>query len=267
MWAPCWACVHAKLLQSCLTLCNPMDCSPPGSSVHEILQARIQEGVAMPSSRESSRPWDHSHLLQLLHCRWILYCRNPGHPAMITTNSTEEWFSAHVLSQLLEFSWKARTWEIECTLGCLWILEPELHRVKPWLDTSSYMPLNRSWNFSGPQFPYLSSGGLLRGLSMKLQCVICCRSSLCESHCMLSVHDIFIENKKKRETACVRGGHRRGFVGEISRGDFNCFFGASEMGDSLRGQFWSQHLRDPQGVRNADSQGPTLKNTDPESAS
>ena len=102
---------------------------------------------------------------------------------------------------------------------------------------------------------------------MKLQCVICCRSSLCESHCMLSVHDIFIENKKKQETACVRGGHRRGFVGEISRGDFNCFFGASEMGDSLRGQFWSQHLRDPQGVRNADSQGPTLKNTDPESAS
>ena len=34
-------CVHAKSLQSCLTLCNPMDCSPPGSSVHEILQARI----------------------------------------------------------------------------------------------------------------------------------------------------------------------------------------------------------------------------------
>ena len=32
-----------KVAQSCLTLCNPMDCSPPGSSLHEILQARILE--------------------------------------------------------------------------------------------------------------------------------------------------------------------------------------------------------------------------------
>ena len=48
--------LSAKLLQSCLTLCDPMDCSPPSSSVHEILQARILEWVAMPSSRESSDP-------------------------------------------------------------------------------------------------------------------------------------------------------------------------------------------------------------------
>ena len=45
----------AQLLQSYLTLCNPMDCSPPGSSVHGILQARILEWVAMPSSRGSSQ--------------------------------------------------------------------------------------------------------------------------------------------------------------------------------------------------------------------
>ena len=44
----------AKSLQSCPTLCNPMNCSPPGSSVHEILQARILEWVATPCSRESS---------------------------------------------------------------------------------------------------------------------------------------------------------------------------------------------------------------------
>ena len=40
------------------TLCNPMDCSPPGSSVCGILQARILECVAMPFSRGSSRPRD-----------------------------------------------------------------------------------------------------------------------------------------------------------------------------------------------------------------
>ena len=48
----------AKSLQSCLTLCDPMDGSPPGSSVDGILQARILEWVAMPSSRGSSRSRD-----------------------------------------------------------------------------------------------------------------------------------------------------------------------------------------------------------------
>ena len=40
--------VHAKLLQSCPTLCDPTDSSQPGFSVHGILQARILEWVAMP---------------------------------------------------------------------------------------------------------------------------------------------------------------------------------------------------------------------------
>ena len=44
--------------QSCPTLCDPMDCSPSGSSVYGILQARILEWVAMPSSRGSSWPRD-----------------------------------------------------------------------------------------------------------------------------------------------------------------------------------------------------------------
>ena len=48
----------AKSLQLCPTLCDPMDCSLPGSSVHGILQARILEWVAMPFSRGSSHPRD-----------------------------------------------------------------------------------------------------------------------------------------------------------------------------------------------------------------
>ena len=47
-------CLGAQLLQLCPTLCDPMDCSSPSSSDHGILQARILEWVAMPSSRESS---------------------------------------------------------------------------------------------------------------------------------------------------------------------------------------------------------------------
>ena len=45
---------HTKSLQSCPTLCDPMDYSPPGSSVHGISLARILEWVAMPSSKGSS---------------------------------------------------------------------------------------------------------------------------------------------------------------------------------------------------------------------
>ena len=52
------AAVAAESLQLCPTLCDPMDCSPPGSSVHEILQARILEWVAIPFCRGSSQPRD-----------------------------------------------------------------------------------------------------------------------------------------------------------------------------------------------------------------
>ena len=48
----------AKSLQSCLTLGNPVDCSMPGSSVHGLLQVRIQEWTAMPSSGKASPPRD-----------------------------------------------------------------------------------------------------------------------------------------------------------------------------------------------------------------
>ena len=54
--------MHAKSLQSCPTLCNPVDSSLTGSSVHGILQARILDWVALPSSRGSSPPRDQTHI-------------------------------------------------------------------------------------------------------------------------------------------------------------------------------------------------------------
>ena len=60
-----WVC--AKSLLSCLTLCDPMDCSPSGSSVHGILQARILERVVVPSFRGSSWPKDQTLVSHLPH--------------------------------------------------------------------------------------------------------------------------------------------------------------------------------------------------------
>ena len=71
-WVPC-ACMHTKWLQLCPTLCDLRDCSPPGFSVHGILQARILEWVALTSSRRSpTRSWTRVSCIG----RWV--CNQEG---------------------------------------------------------------------------------------------------------------------------------------------------------------------------------------------
>ena len=55
-------CQKVLAAQSCLILCDPINCSPPGSFVHGILQARILEWATIPFSRESSRPRDQTQV-------------------------------------------------------------------------------------------------------------------------------------------------------------------------------------------------------------
>ena len=66
--------MRTKSLQSCLTLCDPMDHSPPSFSVHGILQARTLDWVAVPSSRGSSQPRDQT-CISYVSCigRQVLY--------------------------------------------------------------------------------------------------------------------------------------------------------------------------------------------------
>ena len=67
-------CVYAQL---CPILCDPMDCSPPGSSVHGVSQARILEWIAISFSRDlpypKIEPLSAAGAGSLLHCRRILY--------------------------------------------------------------------------------------------------------------------------------------------------------------------------------------------------
>ena len=70
----------------CLTLCNPMDCSPPGSSVHGVLQVRILEWGAMACSRGSSQTQGSNPGLP--HCRRILYhLSHQGSPKVLNTTT------------------------------------------------------------------------------------------------------------------------------------------------------------------------------------
>ena len=66
-----WVCVHVSVAQSCLTLWDPIDCSPPSSSVHGIFQTRILEWVVIPFSRGIFLTQGSN--LGLLHCRQTLY--------------------------------------------------------------------------------------------------------------------------------------------------------------------------------------------------
>ena len=63
-------CILVQLLLSSLTLCDPIDCSLPGSSVYRILQARMLEWVAMPSSRGPSQPRDRFHVSCASFLHW-----------------------------------------------------------------------------------------------------------------------------------------------------------------------------------------------------
>ena len=83
-----WNSVYVLVAQLCQTLCDLIDYSPPGASVHQILQARILEWVAIPFCRISS--WLRDRTWVYVLCRWILYCLNhQGNPfqTLILVNS------------------------------------------------------------------------------------------------------------------------------------------------------------------------------------
>ena len=92
-YSPHWNCYATlcSVAQSCLSLCDPLDCSSPGSSLHGIFQARILEWVAISFSKWSN--------LCLLHCRWILWTEQSEKPTEIS-----DWFK----------------WMDKCTSGCVW---------------------------------------------------------------------------------------------------------------------------------------------------
>ena len=82
-WAQCEKkCIGRKVkwkLLSRVWLCNPMDCSPPGCSVHEILQARILEWVAIPFSRGSSQPRDWTQVFHIAGRFFTIWATREAH--------------------------------------------------------------------------------------------------------------------------------------------------------------------------------------------
>ena len=143
------ACVHAKSLQSCLTLCDPMDCSPSDSSVPGILQARILEWVAMPSSRGYSWPGDQTHVcLRLLYCRHLLY---PLSYLGILSVKLGGRFSI-----TSDFLLSMPTWKAISDLSCWLLLCTKLMNFKKWSQ--------KLHTFSDPQPIHRLYGSMIYGI-------------------------------------------------------------------------------------------------------
>ena len=95
---------ESEVTQLCLTLCNPMDCSLPGSSIHGIFQARILEWVAISFSRRSSQPRD-----------WTQVSRIEGGHALPFALPGESHKPKEVLSKCLSLN----------LLGGIWATNPD----------------------------------------------------------------------------------------------------------------------------------------------
>ena len=119
------------VIQSCPTLCDPMDCSLPGSSVHGVLQARILEWVAMPSSRGSSQPKDWTQVSCIKGRFFIIWATRES------SSHVWMWELAH------KEGWVLKNW-------CFWTVEKTLESP---LDCKEIKPVNpkgnQSWILTG----------------------------------------------------------------------------------------------------------------------
>ena len=93
-----------EVAQLCLTLCNPMDCSPPGSLVPGIFQARVLEWVAISFSRASSWPRDQTQVSDIAGRRFTLWATREAHTLNISQGSDRS-YSFWVEKDDFPFSW------------------------------------------------------------------------------------------------------------------------------------------------------------------
>ena len=90
-------CVKVKVAQLCPTLCDPVDCSLPGFSVHGILQARILERVAIPFSKGSSWPRDRTQVSCFAGGFFTIWATKEARKCVYTCTHTNIYIYLHTL--------------------------------------------------------------------------------------------------------------------------------------------------------------------------
>ena len=130
-----------KSLQTCLNLCDPMDCNLPGSSVHGILQARILEWVAISSSMFHLYPSYFPH-------------KNPRHPIISYVHISAASLKQSLLNNRTTIPWAspggASGEEPSCQCR-----RHQRHRFNPW---AGKIPWRRKWQLTPVLLPGESHG-------------------------------------------------------------------------------------------------------------
>ena len=159
-------CVCVQLLQQCPTPCNLMDCSPPGSSVHGILQARILEWVAISFSRGSSQPRDQTQVSCVSYSASIFFTTEP--PGKPQQRGTESQFRKVLVPQmgklkLTQILYSPLSFPISphstyshpyhCFCLCTFLLKPS--------NCSKFIYFQACWDFCGAHALHCSEQKLL----------------------------------------------------------------------------------------------------------
>ena len=144
----------SKVAQSCPTLCNPVDCSLPGSSVHGILQARILEWVAISFSRGSSRPRGQTQVFSIAGRHFNLWATReaPGihwDKTIIQQNTCTPMFTAVLFTIAKTWKqpkhptteeWIKKMWSVSSVAqSCLTLCNP-MNRNTPGLPVHHQLP-------------------------------------------------------------------------------------------------------------------------------
>ena len=133
--------------QLCLTLWDPMDCSPPGSSVHGLFQARILEWVAIPFSRGSSQSRDRTWVY--LHCRQFFTVRatiGSNEPRLSSAIYYIKWYLVGWMEKETATHSSILAWRIPWTGEPGGLLSMGLHRVgHDWSDLAAAAAAGGGW--------------------------------------------------------------------------------------------------------------------------
>ena len=153
--------MKSEVVQSYLTLCDPMDCSLPGSSVHGIFQAIVLEWIAISLSRGSSRPRDWTQVSRIVDRRFTIWATREVHDQpkqhikkqrhyFVYKGPSSQGYgfsSSHVCMLELDYkeSWAPKNW-------CFWTVVLEKTLESP-LDCKEIQPVHpkgdQSWVFTG----------------------------------------------------------------------------------------------------------------------
>ena len=159
--------MHAKSLQSCLTLCDPMDSSPPSSSVHRILQARILEWIAISFSKFLK-----FHIQIITKSNWSYHfpCLKSFDGSLVLSGyivNSLEWpsipppsSSCCIEISFFFFGGGTLSHPYSCVWNMINLLAPKLTNILPVLQGSSFKHyFLQKWNkfflFYGPTEPYI----------------------------------------------------------------------------------------------------------------